>query len=287
MFCFSRTIIPVATLLTLPLLVTAGCEVEETGCATDRDCRYDRICHNRLQICVDPDRPIPTEPDDTGTSDDLGFGDTGLLTDIGNAEVVFEDDFEDGNLDGWTRERSSRTASFDDSVVVFEGSNGSGRHDSKAKWARKVAIENPEAVVLQGRLKMGLDRRNRDQRIAIQFHLQTSDGESLGTISFYTRWEGRNGTLADKCRADSGRGWCTYQGQNPWVKEDATEFYRDVRARNRWRTFSRSLGDILRSGLTGIPASRIGRIEVRIQSTGAWGTNSRGLFDYVRILQQR
>ena len=127
----------------------------------------------------------------------------------------------------------------------------------------------------------------RDQRIAVEFHLQTTDGDRLGQITFYTHWEGRNGTLSDRCGADNGRGWCTYYGDNPRVSGDRTEFYRDTYARDRWQSFSRPLGSILRNSLDGISPQQVGRIEVRIVSTGAWGTNSRGLFDYVRILRRR
>jgi hypothetical protein len=265
----------VAAWCSLLVGLSVGCKPTE-GCSGDDDCRFGRVCDDKLSICTyAPDGGQPTEPDT----------DSPPAPDTASAGLPFEDDFEDGQQGVWETERSSREPTYRDGMVVFEGTNGSGRHDSKAEWSTRLPISEIENIRIEGRFKMGLDNEERDQRTAIQFRL-LSNGAERAMISFYTRWEGRRGTLSDKCDAHNDRGWCTYYGEDPWVDTDEPGFYDDLQARDEWSQFDRSLGTILHNQLDDVSTDAITALEVRLVSTGAWGTNSRGLFDYVRVSRQ-
>ena len=303
----TRTLL-VSLWLLCTLCLGSGCDFDAPGCGSDEQCSPPRICDTERRICVSPDRDPPPDADrdadaldvrvdtepttdsepetDSEPSTDTELDDTPTPTpDTRPPEILFADEFDDGDLDGWESVRSTRSARFRDDFVVFAGAEGGGAHDSKAIWDQYVPFPQAEGVRVQGRFKMRLLRRQRDQRIAIAFQLRSADGDELGQIKFYTRWEGKEGPVSDKCAIDNGRGWCTYGATNPWITAERTEYFFDIQARDRWGKFDRSLETILRDHLTGVPTDRIATIRIRILSIGAKGRTSRGLFDYVRMVR--
>lgn len=269
----------------------------QTGCGEAWTMAVDRlaIVSSPPPPASDPDEPSEDDEDEpTVVRDDPPPSDPPPETcsDVPVESADLVETFDDGDLEEWTPERETRRADFEEGRVRFEGTTPKGledewtvhrhRHGSKAIWRRIVRVDQLEGLTMAGRFKMELLDRRRDQTTAVTYTLLDEACRELGSIQYYTRWEGKRGNLGDACRADARRGWCTLWGENPAVRK-GKHYKRDLKARGTWETFEAELGSLVDEHLSKVDPKDVAMIRVEIKSKGAWSRNGRGIFDEVRL----
>lgn len=208
----------------------------------------------------------------------------GLLSSGVAGSPIFQDDFSGNSLDSWTVERNEKETSFPDDFVRF---SGSGINGDDVILSSVNEISSVEDLNFEGRMRFeSISDNFRDHEMSVVFYLQDSSGSNLGSIKFYTRWEGTNSNYVSGRCTESGAGsWCVYNAQEIYSpSDDAVNIH--VPADYSWANFSTSWNNIS-DELTGVNGENVQKVKTEIREYSAWSAGNTVSFDYIRLSSEK